>query len=267
MSGYEGMLAEAIEYAGFERDAIEAYFARPLGSGSFPGVVVVHYNPGWDEPVKEVTRGLSAAGYAAVCPHLFTREGRGFSWDDAGASVRAQGGISDDQAIGDIEGAANFLRLLPQLNGRVGVLGFCSGGRLAYLAACRITIEAAVDAYGSWVVPRDERQLSPKQPVWPLSLTKDMAAPLLGLFGAEDQSPSPDDMAKTEAELRRWNKPFEFHSYPGARHSFMHVKRRAYNPDAANDAWDRIFAFFGRYLKEPSNMGSPEDAFSIPSTT
>ena len=128
---YEGMIAETITMPGFQGQVINAYFARPLGSGPFPGIVVIHHMPGWDEWYREATRRFAHHGYAALSPNLYFREGHGTP-EDVAAKARASGGVPDDQAVGDIAGAMEYLRSLPIINGKVGVFGTCSGGRHAY---------------------------------------------------------------------------------------------------------------------------------------
>src|SRR5215208_5918013 len=135
-SSYEGMLAETIAMPGFQGDLINAYFARPLGAGPFPGVVLIHHMPCWDEWYREATRKFAHHGYAALSPNLYYRAGHGAP-DDVAAKVRAAGGVPDDQVVGDVAGAQVYLRSLPISNGKVAVFGTCSGGRHAYLAACR----------------------------------------------------------------------------------------------------------------------------------
>jgi carboxymethylenebutenolidase len=244
---YEGMLAETVRMHGHQEDQIDAYFARPLGSGPFPGVVVIHHMPGWDEATKEITRKLAHHGYAAIMPDLHFREGKG-SPEANSASVRAAGGMPDDRTMGDVKGAMAYLRLLPYHNGKVGVIGYCSGGRQAYLAACKLPgIDAAVDCYGGGVVAPPE-ELTERQPVAPIEFTETLGCPLLGLFGKEDARPSPDDVAKTEEVLKRFGKTYEFHFYENAGHSFFSVDRPNYRPEAAVDGWNKVFDFYGRYL-------------------
>src|ERR671930_1861016 len=127
---YEGMLAETITISGHQGDAIAAYAARPLSMTQLPSVVVIHHMPGWDEWSKEVTRKLAHHGYAALCPHLFSRHGPG-RWDDLAAAARAAGGASDAQVVGDAAGAMQHLRRQPFATGKVGIRGSCSGGRPA----------------------------------------------------------------------------------------------------------------------------------------
>jgi carboxymethylenebutenolidase len=245
---YEGMIAESLTVGGHNGDEIEAYAARPLGGGPYPGVVVIHHMPGWDEWTREVVRKLAQHGYAAIAPHLFSRHGPG-SPDDVAAKARAAGGVSDDQAMGDVAGSMRYLRSQPFSNGKVGVIGFCSGGRQAYLAACRIPeFDAAVDCWGGGVIVDDPSQLSAARPVAPIDLTPGMSVPLLGVFGNEDRSPTPDQVDRTEAELKRLGKTYEFYRYDGAGHGFFATDRPGYRQEQAVDGWKRVFAFYEKYL-------------------
>jgi carboxymethylenebutenolidase len=149
---YEGMLAETVALHGFHGDIINAYLARPLGPGPFPGIVVIHHAPGWDEWYREATRKFAHHGYVAISPNLYYREGHGTP-EDVAAKARGAGGVPDDQAVGDVEGAMQHLRSLPYLNGKVGVFGTCSGGRHAFLAACRVKGFDAVTAFSTMTGP------------------------------------------------------------------------------------------------------------------
>ena len=247
---YAGMHCEVVSLAGHSGDQIEAYHAQPLGEGPHPGVVVIHHMPGWDEWSIEVTRRFAHHGYPAISPHLYARLGPGDP-DDLAAKARAAGGVADDQVMGDVAAAADWLRAQPGANGKVGVIGFCSGGRQAYLAACRLPdLDAAVDCWGGGVVVVDDpSQLTELQPVAPLDLTKDMSAPLLGIFGNDDRSPTAEQVDRTEAELKRHGKAYEFHRYDGAGHAFFNWERsQAYRGEQAQDAWGHVFAFFERHL-------------------
>ena len=177
---YEGMIAETTTIRGNGGDEIAAYFARPLGAGPYPGVVLIHHAPGWDEWYRDASRKFAHHGYAAICPNLYQREGTG-SPEDVAAQVRAAGGVPDDQVIGDVEGAMRYLRSLPISNGKVGVIGTCSGGRQTYLVACRSKgVDAAVDCWGGRVVMAPD-QLNPKQPVSPIDYTQDLSCPPAGV--------------------------------------------------------------------------------------
>lgn len=245
---YQGMLAETIPLTGANGDAINAYFARPLGAGPFPGVVLIHHMPGWDAWYFEATRKFAAHGYAAIAPNLYARAGHGMP-DDVAARVRAAGGVPDDQAVGDVAGAMRFLRSLAYVNGKVGVFGTCSGGRHAYLAACRVQgFDAVADLWGGGVVmaPAD---LTPNRPVAPIDYTADLTCPLLGLFGEEDRSPTPEQVAQHEQALKQHGKQYEFTMYPDAGHGFFYHDRPNYRQAQAMDGWQKVFTFFGKYLK------------------
>jgi len=243
----DSLRAETVRLRGHGDDEIEAYVAQPLDEGRFGSVVVIHHMPGWDEGTKEITRKFAAHGYLAVCPNLYSREAPGASPDDAAAAVRALGGVPDDRLVGDVQGAARYLTSLASSNGRVATIGYCSGGRQSFLAACRLPLDAAVDCYGAFVVgtPPEGNPLK----VGPIvHLTRDLSCPLLGLFGSDDQYPSPQHVAELEEALKQAGKTYEFHSYEGAGHAFFATDRPSYRPEAAKDGWQRIWAFFGRYL-------------------
>ena len=245
---YEGQIAETLFIPGHNNETIETYYARPIGIAPVPGVVVIHHAPGWDPWCKEVARKFAHNGYAAILPHLYYRAGPG-SWDDVAARARASGGAPDDQVMGDVEGCMAFLRAQPYASGKIGVIGFCSGGRHTYLAACRIPgIDAAVDCWGGNVVIDEPSQLTPSRPVAPIELTEQLSMPLLGLFGNDDQNPSPSHVDRTEETLKRMGKNYEFHRYDGAGHGFFATDRPGYRPQQAVDGWQKVFAFYGRYL-------------------
>lgn len=244
---YEGLIAETVSFPGYNGETINAYFARPLGRGPFPGLVVVHHMPGWDAWYRETTLKFAYHGYATVSPNLFYRFGHGTP-EDVAARVRGEGGVPDDQAVGDMQGAMMFLRALPQINGKVGIFGTCSGGRHAYLAACRVKgFDAVVDCWGGRVVV-PAQELTPSQPVAPLEYTAELACPLLGLFGEQDRSPSLEQVAIHEQELKKHAKDYEFHIYPNAGHGFFYYDRPAYRQEQAVDGWNKTFAFLEKHL-------------------
>ena len=244
---YRGMTAETISISGHNGDKISAYVARPQGAGPFPGVVLIHHNPGWDEWYCETTRKFAHHGYAAISHNLFQRAGEGRS-DDVAAKVRAEGGIPDAQAIGDTEGAVKWLRAQPWLNGKVGAFGTCSGGRLTFLFACHTkSINCAAELWGGRVVMKKE-ELTPKMPTAPIEFTKNLSCPLLGLFGNEDAAPTPEQVNLHEAELKKHGKTYDFHRYDGAGHGFFYYDRPMYRVEQALDGWKKVFAFFEKHL-------------------
>jgi carboxymethylenebutenolidase len=240
------MTAGTVTITSGNGDEIEAYLAHPVAGPHRGGVVVIHHMPGYDRWTKEVVRRFAADGYAAICPNLYHRQAPGAAPDDAAAAVRALGGLADDQLVADVDGAARHLKALQGANGKVGVIGHCSGGRQAFLAACSLELDAAVDCYGAFVVNEPPAEMKAMKPL--LGLAPQLSCPLLGLFGAEDTFPSPDETAVLKAELERLGKEHEFHTYDGAGHAFFATDRPSYRVDAAVDGYEKIADFFGRHL-------------------
>lgn len=246
---YEGMIAETVAIQGHGGTPINAYYARPTGAGPFPGVVLFHHRPGWDEWYREATRRFAHHGYLAICPDLYHRHGHGTPAEVA-ARVRDAGDVADEQVVGDGLGALAYLTAQPNSTGKVGVMGTCSGGRHAYLAACQSEdVAAVVDCWGGRVVMTPE-ELNDRYPVAPIDLTEHLSSPLLGLFGDEDRNPSPEQVDRHEAELQRLGKDYEFHRYPDAGHGFFYYDRpAAYRAEPAVDGWSKIWAFLDRHLR------------------
>ncbi|MFP5328373.1 MAG: dienelactone hydrolase family protein, partial [Acidimicrobiia bacterium] len=152
----------------------------------------------------------------------------------AAAAARAAGGVPDDQLLADAAAAIAFLRDRPESNRKVGVIGYCSGGRQSFLVACSLDVDAAVDCYGGGADP---------------ALASNLRCPLLGLFGADDTRPSTADVEELRSALESSNKTFDFHVYDGAGHAFFSVDRPSYRLDAAKDGWKQIWRFFGEHLR------------------
>jgi carboxymethylenebutenolidase len=130
----------------------------------------------------------------------------------------------------------------------VGIFGTCSGGRHAYLTGCRVKdFDAVVNCWGGGVVMKEE-QFSDNYPVAPIDYTKELACPVLGLFGEEDVSPTPDDVAELEKALKEHGKEYEFHMYSDAGHGFFYHHRPSYRQEQAVDGWEKIFDFLGSHL-------------------
>lgn len=244
---YSGLIAETVTMTGANGDPINAYLARPLGEGKFPAMVLAHHMPGWDQWYFEATVKFAQHGFITICPNLYFRAGHGTP-EDVAAKVRADGGIADEQAVGDLAGGRDYVRALASSNGKVGIFGTCSGGRHAYLAACQTQgFNAVIDCWGGRVVMSPD-QLTPKTPASPLDFTSDLACPLLGLFGNDDSAPTPAQVDRHETELKQLDKSYEFYRYDGAGHGFFYHDRPAYRQAQAVDGWQKVFAFLEKHL-------------------
>jgi len=231
------------------RDTMEGYLTQPEAAGRHPAVVVIQEIWGVNSHIQSVTDRLPSQGYVGLAPAMFHREGRmtlGLHEEMQTALARL-GKCTDANIVADVKAAVEFLKAQPfVLPGRIGIVGFCFGGRVSYLAACNVAdLKASVVFYGGRIL----QPLGGSGPS-PLEQTAKITAPVLGLFGEEDQNPTPADVAKIEAELKRHGKAYEFHMYPGCGHGFHCDARSSYRPEAARDAWDRTLAWFNKHLKE-----------------
>jgi carboxymethylenebutenolidase len=242
-----GVTAGITTYIGGGGDEIHAYVARRNLDEPRGGIVVIHHMPGWDEFYQEFSERLARHGYDVIAPDLYCRFGHGTP-DDVAAKVRSQGGVPDDSVVADASAARDWLRDLPTSNGKVGIIGSCSGGRHSVLAASLGGgFDAVVDLWGGGVVMAAD-QLTPARPVAPIDYAERLDAPLLGIFGNDDKSPTPEQVDIHEAELQRLGKPYEFHRYDGAGHGFFYYHAPAYRQEQAMDAWGKVFAFFDANL-------------------
>ena len=216
------------------------YVSVPSGTGPFPAVVVIQHQGGVDDFMEEMTQRVASAGYAVVAPDLYHRDGP--DCKDDGPTRRAR--LQDVLVIKDVNATVDFLISHRSVDAeRLGIIGFCMGGRVAYLmAAANPHLKAAVAYYGGNImVPWGEG-------LAPFDRTAEIHCPLLGLFGEEDANPSPADMRKLDAELTKHGKVHEFHSYPGAGHAFMNWRGERYRADADRDSWPKTLAFFAQHL-------------------
>lgn len=243
---HPAMSAETIQITGHNGDAIDAYVAKPAEGGSFAAVLVAHHMPGWDEWCIEVTRRFAHHGYLAVCPNLHHRQGPGTP-AEMSARVRDDGGQRDAFVLGDLQGALDHVRSLPDATGKVGIIGFCSGGRVAYMAGCNLELDAAVDCWGGNVIPTPDR-INENQPTPVIEMTPGMRCPILGLFGNDDANPDVEQVNAIESELRKHGKDYEFHRYDGAGHAFFNWAGASHRPQQAADGWEKVFDFYQRHL-------------------
>ena len=229
-------------------ETMEGYLTQPEASGRFPAVIVIQEIWGVNSHIQSVTDRLPSQGYVGLAPAMFHREGRmtmGLHEEMQTALDRA-GRCTDDNILADLTAAVEYLKSQPFVRAdRIGIVGFCFGGRVSYLAACNIPdLKAASVFYGGGIL--ESRGGSGPSP---LEQTANITSPVLGLFGAEDQNPSPANVATIEAELNKENKTYEFHMYPGCGHGFHCGDRSSYRPQSARDGWAKSIAWFKKYLK------------------
>ena len=227
---------------------MEGYLAKPEGDGRHPAVVVIQEIWGVNSHIQYMADKFPSQGYVGLAPAMFHRQGRmtmGLH-EERDTAIANMGQCTDPNIIADVQAAVDYLKSQSFVQpDRIGIVGFCFGGRVSYLAACHISdLKAAVVYYGGRILA----PLGTEGPS-PLEQTANITAPILGLFGEDDANPTTEDVATIGAELQKHNKTYEFHSYPGAGHGFNCNARDSYRPEAAADAWSKTMAWFDKSLK------------------
>jgi carboxymethylenebutenolidase len=220
------------------------YEARPEGSATRGGVVVVQEAFGVNDHIEDVTRRFADAGYDAVAPHLFHRAGGGTApYGDFEKVLPLFAGLTDDGILADVDAAVALLGARGLAPDRVGIVGFCFGGRVTFLAAARRALGAAVGFYGGGIV-------TPRFPQFPALIDEvpSLKAPWLGLFGDLDASIPVDDVERLRGELDRAPVDHDVVRYADAGHGFHCDQRPEYEPAAAHDAWARTLAWLDRHI-------------------
>jgi carboxymethylenebutenolidase len=251
------IVGEELTYQGAARAEINGYLARPADASSHPGIVVIHEAGGLGEHIRDICNRMANIGYVALGVDLFTREGGPPDTSDAEAMMQRLFSMSDATALGDLEGAADYLRGLDGVTGRIGCIGFCMGGRYTLLLACASDkLTAAVDCWGGFIdsATFDERSTE-RRPTPPLEMVEqDLECPLLAAVGAEDHNPSPElgDELRERA-LRspagRTGQEIKVDIYDGAGHAFFADYRPTYRPEPAAKLWREIVPFLQRHLQ------------------
>jgi carboxymethylenebutenolidase len=224
-----------IETAG---GVMPAYLAHPAGEGARPAVLVIQEAFGLNEHIEDVARRIAAAGYVALAPDMYHRGGaqRTASYADLTTAIGLMNELQDDEIVGDLDAAVAWLRARDDVRSdRIGITGFCMGGRISYLMACARpeAIAAAAPFYGGGI---------------PIERTATLRCPVLAFFGGDDAFIPPEQVSRLETAVREHDKTVEIVVYPGAPHGFFCNERDSFRADAAADAWRRLTEFLHTHL-------------------
>ncbi len=232
-------------------DRIAAYVATPNQQGNYPGIVVIQEAFGLVDHICDLARRFANIGYNACAPALYWRRGAPKNPDNMDDVRPVMFGLPDSEAVQDLEAAADYLRALPGATGKIGAIGFCSGGRHTLLFACSSRkVDAAIDCWGGFINranPNEETNAA--RPKAPLDMVGQLNCPLFGVFGAEDENPP----VALEAELKRRaqaaGKDVTTKVYQNAGHAFLADYRPSYREGPAQELWGDIRSFFDKHLK------------------
>lgn len=224
--------------------------ARPDTDGSHAAVVVLMEAFGLTSHIRRVCERLANAGYVALAPDLY--RGRQFCYDDMDGALRALRALDDAAAMQDVDRALGVLAVQPNVDpGRLGVAGFCMGGRLAFLSGCRHAdrLKAVATFYGGGIAPPGDGDRFGRVP--PIVEADRLRAPTLLVYGAEDASIAPDEHGRLSQRLSALRRRYLLSVYPGAGHGFCCEDRASYAPDAAVAAFGELAGFFDATLRAP----------------
>lgn len=231
----EGLLAGDIMVPAADRE-LPGYRAMPAGGSKLPTVLVIHEIFGVHEYIRDVCRRLAKAGYLAAAVDMYIRHGETAKMSNVQEIVTGPvAAASDSEHMADLDACAAWAAKNGGDPQRLGVVGFCRGGRTAWLyAAHSPRLKAAVAWYGPL-----EGTPTARQPKWPLDLAGQLKAPVLGLYGGKDQGITATQVERMQGELAKAAAKSQIHVYPDAPHAFHADYRPSYRQEPAEDGWMR----------------------------
>ena len=232
-------------------DTIKGYLARPSQSGQYPGIVVIHEAFGLVEHIRDIARRFANIGYNALAPDLYSRAGGPSNPDDIATVMSVMFGKSDAEAVQDLDAAAAHLRDLSGATGKVGAIGFCSGGRQTLLFACSSNkVDAAVDCWGGFIHrATPDAETTPARPTAVITMVDRLSCPLFAVFGEEDQNPPVALADELRSRAQRTGKDVTTKIYKNAGHAFLADYRPSYREQPAFELWSDAVAFLDKHLK------------------
>ncbi len=228
--------------------AIDAHLAIPSEEGTFPAIVVIQEIFGVNYHIREITERLAKEGYVAIAPAIYQRQAPGFevgySEADLELGRKYKNQTKAEELLSDIQATINYLYNLPQVKkSGVGIIGFCFGGHVAYLAATLEEIKATASFYGAGITNSCPGGGEPT-----ITRTSNLKGTIYCFFGTADPLIPNEQVDEIEAELKKQHIAHKIFRYEEADHGFMCDQRSSYNPDAAKDAWQKVLNLFSQKL-------------------
>ncbi|MBI3785521.1 MAG: dienelactone hydrolase family protein [Deltaproteobacteria bacterium] len=243
-------ITSRMEHVSAESGHMSAWLSCPQTAGTYPAVIVVMEAFGLNGHIKEVAERIAREGYVTLAPDMYYRQQNSVvGYDNLPDAIRLMSGLFDEKVVKDMDCVVKFLQGQPQVQrDRIAITGFCMGGRISFLTACRNpAIKAAAPFYGGGI--GSVMQPGERTPKAPLEYADKLSAPMLLFFGGDDPFIPLEEVDRIKARLKELGKNAETVVYPGAPHGFFCNERDSYRADAAKDAWDRLLEFFAKHLQ------------------
>lgn len=229
--------------------SMDLYVAAPDGEEKKPALLVIMEIFGVNAHMKDVTERFANEGYVAISPDLYYRlDQRVIPGTDLDAAFAARGTLYDTKIVQDLNRAIAYAKGRPDVNpDKVGIIGYCFGGRVSWMAACQCPGLAASSLYYGGQIAGGQR--GEKSPVEPVTLANQIKIPMQCVWGSEDQAIPQEAREKIEAALKENKVDYEWHVYQGAGHAFFCDDRPNYHEASAKDVWPKTLGFLAKHLK------------------
>ena len=226
-------------------ESMPAHLARPKSGGPYPGLVIVMEAFGLNQHIKNITDRFAAEGFVAIAPNLYFRQPNNIvQYNDLPGAFRLMGSLKQDQIVADMTAAIDLLKAQKDAKPRFATTGFCMGGMISFLTACRNgDVNATVPFYGGGMVTA--RQPGTKAPI---EFVSGLKAPVLAFFGGKDAFIPKTEVDTFKEALEKAGKKADIVFYPDADHGFMCDERPSYHPEHAKEAWTKAIQFFKQNL-------------------